>query len=72
MRRDTAVLRLFEEIKRLDREDVLSPRDKACEIISFLEHKIGMKPVKTVPSGCMHTMREMCNCQTEYDFTWDK
>lgn len=72
MKRDTAVLRLLAEMQRIDKEDVLSQRDKACEIISFLEHKIGMKPVTFVPSGCMHSMRECCNCQPSYEFDWDK
>ena len=31
-----------------------------------------MKPVTEHPSGCLHSMREMCNCQTTYSFKWDK
>lgn len=76
MRRDDAVSRLFAEIKRMEKEDLLSPRDRACEIISFVEHDLKMLPpsVKAITIrgkdfrfGAMCSMRCSCDeCNPNY------
>lgn len=45
--------------------------EMAREIVDALE-KIEVQPSKSIPSGCLHSMREMCNCQTTYEIGYEE
>lgn len=40
-------------------------------LLTFVEKEIGLTPHKYISSGCMHSMREACNCQPTHIFEWE-
>lgn len=60
------ILKVWDEYKELSKEQLASKTLRELE-------KAGLKPKgKYVSSGCLHSMREACDCQGTYTYDWDK